>query len=398
EKNIYVEGQITPYNQTLKDWYLPLVYQQVKETSEFEKRRKEVDEFNSKNKWRKRGLSLMPIQFGVAFGLQFLNQAGALVHIYIDGSVLISHGGVEIGQGLNTKMLQIASEALDLSNTYYYFSKKKKIVHLMETASNIVINASPTAASVGSDLNGNAVYNACKILVERLKPYREKMPNKSFQEIVDAAYRDRVNLSANGFYKTPNIGYDDKKNEGLLFQYYTTGAGCTEVEIDTLTGDHTILRTDLCMDLGRSLNYGIDVGQIEGGFMQGVGWCTCEETLHFPNGHLYTKGPKEYKIPGPRDIPQDFRIYTYEGAKVSNLNSIHGSKGIGEPPLLLGCTVLFAIRDAIKAARKCNNNNTVVVLRSPATPERIRIACDDEIVRNCKVEKKDGELPWVIRV
>ncbi|CAG8780628.1 6050_t:CDS:2, partial [Racocetra fulgida] len=218
---------------------------------------------------------------------------------------------------------------------------------------------SPTAGSTSSDLNGHAVYNACKILVERLKPYREKMPDKSFKEIVGIAHLDRVNLSANGFYKTPDISYDFEKNEGLMFPYYTTGAGCSEVEIDTLTGDHTILRTDICMDIGRSLNYALDVGQIEGGFMQGVGWHTLEESLHFPNG-----------------------------AKVSNLNSIHGSKGIGEPPLLLGNTVFFAIRDAIKAAR-------YFILRSPATPERIRIACDDEIVRNCKVEKKDGELPWV---
>ncbi|CAG8659138.1 915_t:CDS:10, partial [Gigaspora rosea] len=373
EKNLYMEGQKTPYNQKLENWCLPSVYQQVKETSEFEKRKKEIEEFNSNNKWRKRGIALLPIKYGVSYSALFMNQAGALVHIYLDGSVLISHGGVEMGQGLHTKMLQIASEALDVPiNT----------VHLMEYATNLVINSSPTSGSLGSDLNGNAVHNACKILAERLKPYREKMPDKSFGEIVKAAYHDRVNLSANGFYKAPDIGYDIHKNEGQLFLYYTTGAACSEVEIDTLTGDHTILRTDICMDIGRSLNYAIDVGQIEGGFIQGVGWCTNEQTLHFPNGNL--------------DIPQDFRIYTYKGAKSSNIKSIHSSKGIGEPPLLLGNTVFFAIREAIKAARKCNNNNAPVVLRLPATPERIRIACDDEIVRKCKVEKKDGEVPWVI--
>ncbi|CAG8657664.1 4470_t:CDS:2 [Dentiscutata erythropus] len=203
-------------------------------------------------------------------------------------------------------MLQIVSEALDVHiNT----------VHLLESATNLVINSTTTAGSTGSDLNGYAVHNACKTLAERLKPYHEKMPDKSFEEIVKAAYHDRVNLSANGFYKAPNV----------------------------------------------------DVGQIEGGFIQGVGWCTNEQTLHFPNGNL--------------DIPQDFRIYTYEGAK-TNVKSIHSSKGIGEPPLLLGNTVFFAIRDAITAARL------------PATPERIRIACDDKIVRKCKVEKKDGEVPW----
>ncbi|CAG8771433.1 14429_t:CDS:10, partial [Gigaspora margarita] len=365
EKNLYIEGQKTPYNQTLDNWLLPSVYQQVKEISEFEKRKKEVEEFNSNNKWRKRGLSLLPIKFGISFPAAFMNQAGSLVHIYLDGSVLISHGGVEMGQGLHTKMLQIASEALDVPiNT----------VHLMESATNIVINSSVTAGSTGSDLNGYAVHNACKILAERLKPYREKMPDKT-------AYHDRVNLSANGFYKTPDICHNFEKNEGKMFLYYTTGAACSEVEIDTLTGDHTILRTDMCMDLGRSLNYALDVGQIEGGFIQGVGWCTNEQTLHFPNGNLLTTGPDQYKIPGARDIPQDFRIYTYEGAK-TNIKSIHSSKGIGEPPLLLGNTVFFAIIDAITAARL------------PATPERIRIACYDEIVKKCKVEKKDGEVPW----
>ncbi|RIB14474.1 xanthine dehydrogenase [Gigaspora rosea] len=387
EKNLYVEGQKTHYNQTLENWCLPSVYQQVKEASEFEKRKKLAEEFNSNNKWRKRGLALIPLKFGVSYHVLYFNQAGALVHIYLDGSVLISHGGIEMGQGLHTKMLQIASEALDVP-----INK----VHLVECATNLVINSSPTSASTGSDLNGYAVHNACKILAERLKPYREKMPDKSFKEIVKAAYHDRVNLSTNGFYKTPDIGYDFEKNEGKAFAYYTTGAACSEVEIDTLTGDHTILRTDICMDIGRSLNYALDVGQIEGGFIQGVGWYTNEQTLHFPNGNLYTTGPDKYKIPGARDIPQDFRIYTYEGAKLSNLKTIHSSKGVGEPPLLLGCTVFFAIRDAIKAARKYNNISAPVVLRLPATPERIRIACDDEIVRRCRVEKKDGEVPWVI--
>ncbi|RIB05017.1 molybdopterin binding aldehyde oxidase/xanthine dehydrogenase [Gigaspora rosea] len=322
EKNLYIEGQKIPYNQTLYNWLLPSVYLQVKVISEFEKRKKEVEEFNSNNKLRKRGLSLLPIKFGISFIAVFMNQAGSLVHIYLNGSVLISHGWVEMGQGLHTKMLQIASEALDVPiNT----------IHLMESATNIVINSSITARSTASDLNGYADHNACKILAKRLKPYREKMPDKSFGEIVKAAYHDRVNLAA-----------------------------CSEVEIDTLTGDHTILRTDMCMDLGRSLKYALDVGQIEEGFIQGVGWCTNEQTLHFPNRNLLTTGPDQYKIP------------------------VASSKGIGKPPLLLGNTVFFAIRDAITAARL------------PATPERIRIACDDKIVKKCKVEKKDGEVSWVI--
>ncbi|CAG8456029.1 15772_t:CDS:10 [Dentiscutata heterogama] len=354
EKNLYVEGQQTHFNQTLKDWHVPLIYRQVKNDSEFEKRREEIDKFNSEHKWRKRGLALIPTKFGISFTALHLNQAGALVHIYHDGSVLISHGGVEMGQGLHTKMLQIAAETLDVP---------LETVHLMETATNLVGNTSATAASVSSDINGYAVSNACKTLAERLKPYREKMPDKSFKEIVHAAYFDRVNLSANGFYKTPDIGYNWDKNEGQMFFYFTMGAACTEVEIDVLTGDHTILRTDLCMDIGRSINYAIDVGQIEGAFVQGVGWCTIEETLHFPNGH-----------------------------------TIHSSKGVGEPPLFLGSSVFFAIRDAIKSARQSNNNGATVALSSPATPEIIRLACDDEIVKNCKVERKDGESAWALRV
>ncbi|RIB27564.1 putative xanthine dehydrogenase HxA [Gigaspora rosea] len=390
EKNLYVEGQKTHFNQALKDWHIPLIYRQIKNDSEFEKRREEIDKFNSEHKWCKRGLALIPTKYGISFVTALhLNQAGALVHIYLDGSVLISHGGVEMGQGLHTKMLQIAAESLGVP---------LETVHLMETATNLVVNTSPTAASVSSDINGYAVSNACKILTERLNPYREKMSDKSFKEIVHAAYLDRVNLSANGYYKTPDIGYDWDKNEGQMFSYFTMGAACTEVEIDVLTGDHTILRTDLCMDIGRSINYAIDVGQIEGAFVQGVGWCTIEETLHFPNGHVFTKGPGNYKIPGFRDIPQDFRIYTLKDAKYPNLKTTHSSKGVGEPPLFLGSSVFFAIRDAIKSARQSINNEETVVVSSPATPEIIRLACDDEIIRSCKVERKDEESAWVLRV
>ncbi|GES98695.1 xanthine dehydrogenase [Rhizophagus clarus] len=389
EKNFYSEGQSTHFNMTLNDWHIPSLYEQVKISSEYVRRRQEINEFNEKHKWRKRGLSLIPTKFGLSFTALHLNQAGALVHIYTDGSVLVSHGGVEMGQGLHTKILQVAAEALDVS---------LDDVHLMETATNVVINTSATAASVSSDINGYAVLNACKVLSERLKPYREKMPDKSFKEIVKAAYFDRVNLSANGFYKTPDLGHNWDKNEGQMFLYFTMGAACTEVEIDVLTGDHTILRTDLIMDIGRSLNYAIDVGQIEGAFVQGVGWCTIEETLFLPNGHIFTKGPGNYKLPGFRDIPQDFRVTTYRDGEYPNLKTIHSSKGVGEPPLFLGSSVFFAIRDAIKFARKANGNNETVVLRSPATPERIRMTCMDEIVISNIVEPKKNEKGWVIDV
>ncbi|CAG8481826.1 9875_t:CDS:10, partial [Acaulospora colombiana] len=360
EKNLYSEGQKTPFNQTLTDWHIPELFQQVKECADYENRRKQVDDFNSRNRWRKKGLSLVPTKFGLSFTAFHLNQAGALVHIYRDGSVLVSHGGVEMGQGLHTKMLQIAAETLNVP---------LENVHLMETSTNVVINTSPTAASVSSDLNGYAVANACKTLAERLKPYREKHPDKDFKEIIQAAYLDRVNLSANGFYKTPDIDYDWDKNEGQMYFYFTMGVACTEVEMDTLTGDHTILRTDLVMDIGRSLNYAVDIGQIEGAFVQGAGWCTIEETLYFPNGHVFTKGPGNYKLPGFRDIPQDFRVYTFKG-EFPNLKTIHSSKGVGEPPLFLGSSVFFAIRDAIKSARYYVKNGKPVLVRDPYNRKR----------------------------
>ncbi|CAG8518867.1 9601_t:CDS:10 [Paraglomus occultum] len=389
ELNFYKEGQKTHFNQPLTDWHLPEIYHQVKESSDYNKRKQQINDYNASHRWRKRGLALIPTKFGLSYTALHLNQAGALVHIYQDGSVLVSHGGVEMGQGLHTKMLQIAAEALEvpLDN-----------VHLMETSTTTVANASATAASVSSDINGYAVLNACKTLSERLKPYREKHPKASFKEICNKAYMDRINLSANGFYKTPDIGYNWDTNEGLMFFYFTTGVAATEVEIDVLTGEHQILRTDLCMDIGRSLNYAIDVGQIEGAFVQGVGWCTIEEMLYFPNGHVFTKGPSNYKLPGFRDIPQDFRISTLKDVKYSHLKTIHSSKGIGEPPLFLGSSVFFAIRDAIGHARKSQGIKESFSLISPATPERIRMACQDEICRAATVTKKDGEKAWVVMI
>ncbi|CAG8449874.1 8682_t:CDS:10 [Ambispora leptoticha] len=387
EINFYKEGQKTHYDQLLTDWHLPQLYQHLKTTSEFEKRRREVDLYNANHKWRKRGLAFTPSKFGLGFPYLFMNQAGALIHIYIDGSVLVSHGGVEMGQGLHTKMLQIAAEALSIPLDQ---------VHLMETSTNSVANATTTGGSLSSDLNGYAVANGCEKLAERLRPYREKMPNASFKEIVQAAYFDRVNLSANGFYKTPDLGYSMERNKGQMVSYFTMGAAVSEVEIDTLTGDHTILRTDLCMDIGKSLNYAIDIGQIEGGFVQGVGWCTIEESLFLQSGHLYTRGPGNYKIPGFRNIPQDFRVSIFQGAQYPHLKTIHSSKGIGEPPFFLGSSVFFAIRDAIKAARKANSVNKIVNLCSPATPERIRMACIDPISIAASVSKKDDEESWIV--
>ena len=227
-------------------------------------RKAQVKEYNSKNKYRKRGIVCMPTKFGLSFTARFLNQAGALVHIYVDGSVLVSHGGTEMGQGLHTKMLQVTAQALGIS-----IDK----VHISETNTNMVANTSATAASVSSDLNGMAIFNACLQLNDRLKSYKIKDPEITWEELIKAAYFDRVNLSANGFYATPDLDYNMDTNTGRLYNYFTYGCACTEVEIDVLTGDHSVLRSDIVMDIGKSINPSIDIGQIEGGFVQGIPKC-----------------------------------------------------------------------------------------------------------------------------
>jgi xanthine dehydrogenase/oxidase len=246
EINMYKPHEKTHFQQELKDWFVPLMYKQVKEESDYERRKQECEEFNKKSKWKKRGMALIPTKFGISFTALFLNQAGALVHIYHDGSVLVAHGGTEMGQGLHTKMTMIAAEALGVPQDNVFIS---------ETATNTVANTSSTAASASSDLNGYAVWNACAQINERLKPYREKFgPNATMKQLAHAAYFDRVNLSANGFYKTPDIGYVWGSNTGQMFFYFTQGVAAAEVEIDTLTGDWTCRRTDLKMDVGRSIN------------------------------------------------------------------------------------------------------------------------------------------------
>ena len=246
EINMYKAHDKTHFRQELKDWYVPLMYKQVKEESDYERRQRDCEEFNAKNKWKKRGIALVPTKFGISYTALFLNQAGALVHIYHDGSVLVAHGGTEMGQGLHTKMTMIAAEALRVPQSGVFIS---------ETATNTVANTSATAASASSDLNGYAIWNACAQLNERLAPYREKLgPSASMKELANAAYFDRVNLSANGFYATPDIGYVWGPNTGQMFFYFTQGVAAAEVEIDTLTGDWTCRRVDLKMDVGRSIN------------------------------------------------------------------------------------------------------------------------------------------------
>ncbi|KKY28869.1 putative xanthine dehydrogenase [Phaeomoniella chlamydospora] len=399
EMNFYKAEEETHFNQALQDWHVPLMYKQVIEESNYFERKKAIEEFNKTHKWQKKGLALIPTKFGISFTALFLNQAGALVHIYHDGSVLVAHGGTEMGQGLHTKMSMIAAEALGIPLEDVYIS---------ETSTQTVANTSSTAASASSDLNGYAIWNACQQINERLKPYREKLgPNATMKDIAHHAYFDRVNLSANGFYKTPEIGYTwgpnpadpSKENTGKMFFYFTQGVTASEVLIDTLTGDWTTLRTDIKMDVGRSINPAIDYGQIEGAFVQGQGLFTTEESLwHRASGQLFTRGPGAYKIPGFRDIPQEFNVSLLKDVEWKNLRTIQRSRGIGEPPLFMGSATFFAIRDALKAARKQWGCEEVLNLRSPATPERIRISCKDPILERAMVKPREGEKSFFVAI
>ncbi|KAK4453051.1 molybdopterin binding aldehyde oxidase/xanthine dehydrogenase [Podospora aff. communis PSN243] len=404
EINFYKDEELTHFNQPLTDWHVPLMYKQVQEESEYEKRREAVTAFNAEHKWRKRGLALIPTKFGISFTALWFNQAGALVHIYHDGSILVAHGGTEMGQGLHTKMTMIAAQALGVP---------MEDVFISETATNTVANASATAASASSDLNGYAIYNACTQLNERLAPYREKLgPNATMKELAHAAYFDRVNLSAQGFYKTPEIGYTWGANTGKMFFYFTQGVTAAEVEIDTLTGTWTCTRADIKMDVGRSINPAIDYGQIQGAFIQGLGLFTMEESLWLRNGpmagNLFTRGPGAYKIPGFRDIPQVFNVSLLKDVEWKDLRTIQRSRGVGEPPLFMGSAVFFAIRDALKAARAQygveatvgvdDKGDGLLRLESPATPERIRLSCVDPIMERARVVPKEGEKSFFITI
>ncbi|KOS21895.1 Xanthine dehydrogenase [Escovopsis weberi] len=401
EMNFYKPMELTPFNQPVTDWHIPLMFQQLQQESNYAERLAKVEEFNGASKWRKRGMALIPTKFGISFGALFLNQAGALVHIYADGSVLLAHGGTEMGQGIHTKMSQIAAQALQvpLDN-----------VHISETATNTVPNASPSAASATSDLNGMAILNACEQLNKRLAPYREKLgAQATMKELAHAAYFDRVNLSAQGFYKTPEIGYDWDENKGKMYFYFTQGVAAAEVEVDTLTGTWTCLRADIKMDVGQSINPAIDYGQIQGAFVQGVGLFTMEEALWVRSGpmagNLFTRGPGAYKIPGFRDIPQEFNVTLLKDVEWKDLRTIARSRGVGEPPLFLGSSVFFAIRDALRAARRAHgveaklledDSEGLLRLESPATPERIRLACEDDIMRRARVVAREGEQSFFV--
>ncbi|XP_068447150.1 aldehyde oxidase 1-like [Clinocottus analis] len=370
EINMYKGPSVTHYKMEFSPENLLRCWEECKVKSDYGARRRAVDQFNQQNRWKKRGMSIIPIKHGVAFQFSFMNQAAALVHIYKDGSVLLAHGGTEMGQGLHTKMQQVASRELHIPPSKIYIG---------ETSTNTVPNTSPTGGSFSTDLNGMAVKNACQTLYQRLEPIRKENPQGSWESWVEAAYVEKISLSTTGFHRGPDLYMDWDKMEGRPYAYFTFGVCCCEVELDCLTGDYRTLRTDIVMDVGRSVNPSVDIGQIEGAFMQGLGLYTLEELKYSPSGLLYTRGPSQYKIPAVCDVPLVFNVYLLPDS--DNPHAIYSSKGIGEPALFLGSSVFFAIKDAAAAARSESGLVGLFSLDSPATPERACLACSSPFTR-----------------
>jgi xanthine dehydrogenase large subunit len=372
---------VTQYGQTIADWVGDKVIDQVASEAKYRERRDSVNAFNKVNKRRKRGLALVPLKFGISFTATMLNQGGALLNIYMDGSVSCNHGGTEMGQGLNTKMAQVCADGLGIDISY---------VRVTGTDTQKVPNASATSASSGADINGAAIMNATAQMRARLAPVAANMlgckdadvsfannmahgggKSVAWTAVAKQAWMDRVGLSVTGFYMTPEIKYDFATLTGHAFYYYCYGASVSEVEIDTRTGEYWIKAVDIVHDAGKSINPAIDKGQIEGGYVQGMGWLTMEECIWDKKGKFLTHGPSTYKIPVAGDIPEHFNVTLFDG---SNLKPTpFYSKAVGEPPLMLALSTFFALRDAVSASA---DHKTVVHMSAPATPEKILMTCE----------------------
>jgi xanthine dehydrogenase large subunit len=379
-----VEGtrNLTPYHQKVEDCIIQRIVAELEESADYAGRRKAIAEFNAGSPVVKRGLALTPVKFGISFTKTESNQAGALVHVYTDGSVHMNHGGTEMGQGLHLKVAQVVAEEfqIDLDR-----------VKITATTTAKVPNTSPTAASSGADLNGMAAQDAARQIKDRLIDFAAEkhqiprdqvvfLPNRvrvgneeiAFNELVRQAYMNRIQLSAAGFYKTPKIHWDRAKGRGHAFYYYAYGAACSEVSVDTLTGEYVVERTDILHDTGRSLNKAIDIGQIEGGFIQGMGWPTTEELWWDDKGRLRTHAPSTYKIPLASDRPKIFNVALTDWSEAYE-PTIHRSKAVGEPPLPLGLAVLHALSDAVASVA---DHRICPRLDAPATPERVLMAVE----------------------
>uniref|UniRef100_A0A8C2TUR4 Xanthine dehydrogenase/oxidase n=1 Tax=Coturnix japonica TaxID=93934 RepID=A0A8C2TUR4_COTJA len=384
--NLYHEGDLTHFNQKLEGFTLRRCWDECLSSSNYHARKKLIEEFNKQNRWKKRGMCIIPTKFGISFTVPFLNQAGALVHVYTDGSVLLTHGGTEMANE-TPSMANYTLRSLGIPTSKIYIS---------ETSTNTVPNTSPTAASVSADINGMAVHNACQTILKRLEPIKQSNPKGSWEDWIKTAYENCISLSATGFYRIPDVGYNFETNKGKPFHYFSYGVACSEVEIDCLTGDHKNIRTDIVMDVGTSLNPAIDIGQIEGAFVQGIGLFTMEELRYSPEGNLYTRGPGMYKIPAFGDIPTEFYVSLLRDCP--NSKAIYSSKAVGEPPLFLSASVFYAIKDAIYSAREDSGVTEPFRLDSPATPERIRNACVDTFTKMCPSAEPGTFKPWSVRV
>ncbi|MGX5219164.1 xanthine dehydrogenase molybdopterin binding subunit [Pseudomonas segetis] len=371
------DRNITHYYQKVEHNMLAEMTSELEASSDYSKRREEIRAFNAQSPVLKKGLALTPVKFGISFTATFLNQAGALVHIYTDGSIHLNHGGTEMGQGLNTKVAQVVAEVfqVDISR-----------IQITATNTDKVPNTSPTAASSGADLNGKAAQNAAETIKQRLVDFLVREHKVSaediefrngqvrvrdqfiaFDQVIQQAYFAQVSLSSTGFYRTPKIFYDRDKAAGRPFYYFAYGAACSEVIVDTLTGEYKMLRSDILHDVGASLNPAIDIGQVEGAFVQGMGWLTMEELVWNPKGKLMTNGPASYKIPAIADMPLDLRVKLVENRKNPEDTVFH-SKAVGEPPFMLGIAVWCAIKDAVASLAEYRQQPDI---DAPATPERV---------------------------
>ncbi len=377
KRNLYGPNRdVTPYGMKITDNIAPRVVRALETSADYRRRRKEARAFNKANRFLKKGIALTPVKFGIAFTLKHLNQAGALVHVYTDGSVQVNHGGTEMGQGLYTKVAQVVAEEFGIDFAH---------VQITATKTDKVPNTTPTAASSGSDLNGMAAKRAAGAIKERMTELacrlyqvgksQVRFANNrvqvgerdiSFADLANTCFLERVSLSSTGYFATPKITWDRDRAEGQPFLYFAYGAACAEVTIDTWTGEMRVDRVDIIHDVGKSLNPALDIGQIEGGFVQGMGWLTTEELVFDDAGRLTTHAPSTYKIPTASDVPEDFRVTLWD-SKGNKEPTIYRSKAVGEPPLMLAISVFSAITDAVASLRP----GRVPPLDAPATPEAI---------------------------
>jgi xanthine dehydrogenase large subunit len=400
ELNLYSQkrGERTHYEQFIEHNFLPQIFSQIRKDSDYDQRCLEIETFNRKSPKKVRGIAVSGVKFGIAFTARFLNQASALVNWHLDGSVQVSTAATEMGQGVNTKIAQAVAEALGID-----FQQVK----VMATSTEKTHNTSPTAASSGSDLNCGAALKACDVLKLRLVGVAEKMlqnepidphhdleidtlkqadlkkwrfadqkvtavssgESVAIKDVLAMAYQNRISLGAQAHFKTEGLGFDKKIWRGKAFNYFTMGAAVSEVEVDRDTGEVKILRVDILMDIGRSMNPGIDRGQVTGGFVQGMGWLTTEKIVHNQDGRVLTFSPTTYKIPNIQDTPRVFNVRFIENHTTQN---VYGSKAVGEPPLLLGTSVWLAIKDALHRVNPAN----VVDIQAPATGEVVLLALE----------------------